>query len=789
MKSRFFAARCPAVECRHDRRECWYADMFDKIASTEAKYEELMASLGTAQVQSDANEYRKQAKTLAEIEPLVQKYREYKTVVAEITSAEELIKGGDPEMRDLALEELNDLNVRKERISDELKLLLVPKDPNDERNVMLEIRAGTGGEEAALFAGDLYRCYTRFAERQRWKIELMSLSEAGHGGIKDVVVSIEGRGAYSRLKYESGVHRVQRVPATEASGRIHTSAATVAVLPEADEIDIQIQDKDIRIDCCCSSGPGGQSVNTTYSAVRITHIPTGIVVSQQDEKSQVKNRAKAMKVLRSRLYEAELQKQNDAIAKERKGQVGTGDRSEKIRTYNFPQSRVTDHRINFTTHQLQTVLDGNLDEMISALTTYYTAEKLARGHGRTEVNIREKINAARARLAAAGIEHGEAGRDANLLARHVLGWDRAMVYSHETDEATAEFCANLRRADRAPRPPRAGRLHPRRAGILEPRLPRHARGADPAAGNGVDRRGVPRAAAGRRCRTGASASPTSAPAAAASRSPSPRSADYVEVVATDISEDALNVAHENAGRHGVSDRIAFREAAYLTGSTDKFDFILANPPYVTEREYQNLAPEVREYEPALALVAGEDGFRDIRQIVDLVDRLPRARRHAVHRDRPRACRRGRRSGGEFSGTAPGGASATTCRTSRASPSSSGRSSRHELPVLQDHRGRDSRVEGLRGRSPDRLQRHQPAGADARAGRAEAARRDAERSHGRLTMIWSARWCGRPRRWRRSAATMVPGYRTVFNCNAQAGQTVFHIHLHVLGGRVMTWPPG
>ena len=240
----------------------------------------------------------------------------------------------------------------------------------------------------------------------------MSLSEAGQGGIKDVVVSIEGRGAYSRLKYESGVHRVQRVPATEASGRIHTSAATVAVLPEADEIDIQIADKDIRIDTFCSSGPGGQSVNTTYSAVRITHIPTGIVVSQQDEKSQVKNRAKAMKVLRSRLYEAELQKQNDAIAKERKGQVGTGDRSEKIRTYNFPQSRVTDHRINFTTHQLQSVLDGNLDELIGALTTYYTAEKLREKSRKREVTLREKISAARARLVAAGIDNGEAGRDA-----------------------------------------------------------------------------------------------------------------------------------------------------------------------------------------------------------------------------------------------------------------------------------------------------------------------------------------------------------------------------------------
>ena len=350
--------------------------MFDKLVSVEGKYEELMASLGTTAVQSDPNEYRKQAKALAEIEPLVQKYREYKAVTKEIAHAEELVKGGDPEMRDLALEELNDLNVQKGRVSDQLKMLLIPKDPNDDRNVMVEIRAGTGGEEAALFASELYRAYTRYAERQRWNVELMSLSEADKGGIKDVVVNIEGKGAYSKLKYESGVHRVQRVPATEASGRIHTSAATVAVLPEADEVDIQIQEKDLRIDTFCSSGPGGQSVNTTYSAVRITHIPTGTVVSQQDEKSQVKNRAKAMKVLRNRLYEAEMQKQHDAIAKERKGQVGTGDRSEKIRTYNFPQSRVTDHRINFTTHQLHSVMDGNLDELIDALSTYYTAEKL-----------------------------------------------------------------------------------------------------------------------------------------------------------------------------------------------------------------------------------------------------------------------------------------------------------------------------------------------------------------------------------------------------------------------------
>jgi peptide chain release factor 1 len=350
--------------------------VFDKLTALEGKYEELTASLGNPAVQGNPNEYRKQAKALAEIEQIVEKYREYRSVETAIKQAEELVNGADADMRELALEELGDLSVKKGTLAGELKILLVPKDPNDERNVLVEIRAGTGGEEAALFAGELYRCYTRYAERQRWRIELMSLSEADHGGIKDVVVNIEGRGAYSKLKYESGVHRVQRVPATEASGRIHTSAATVAVLPEADDIDIQINEKDLRVETFCSSGPGGQSVNTTYSAVRITHIPTGTVVSQQDEKSQIKNRAKALKVLRTRLYEAELQKQQDAIAKERRGQVGSGDRSEKIRTYNFPQSRVTDHRINFTTHQLQSVMDGNLDEIIDALTTHYTAQKL-----------------------------------------------------------------------------------------------------------------------------------------------------------------------------------------------------------------------------------------------------------------------------------------------------------------------------------------------------------------------------------------------------------------------------
>src|SRR5881394_982090 len=349
--------------------------MFDKLAAEEQRYEDLMRRLGTVEVQSDPSEYRKQAKALADVEPLVEKFREYKAIVRDLAETEELAGSGDGDMRELAREELKSLIARRDAALKDLKILLIPKDPNDEKNILVEIRAGTGGDEAALFAGDLFRMYTKFAERQGWRLEVMSTSDTGIGGLKEVIAAIEGRGVYSRLKYESGVHRVQRVPATEASGRIHTSTVTVAVLPEAEDVDVQINEKDLRIDTFCSSGPGGQSVNTTYSAVRITHIPT-VVVSQQDEKSQIKNRAKAMKVLRSRLYEMELRKQQEAIAKDRRSQVGTGERSEKIRTYNFRDNRITDHRVNFTTHQLANVLNGDLSELLEHVITHYQSEKL-----------------------------------------------------------------------------------------------------------------------------------------------------------------------------------------------------------------------------------------------------------------------------------------------------------------------------------------------------------------------------------------------------------------------------
>jgi peptide chain release factor 1 len=348
--------------------------MFEKLLSVESKYEQMMAEMADPAVQADNARFRSHSKALSDMQPLVDKFREYKDVLAQIEATRQMLE--DPDMRELAEQEMADLTAQRDALLADIKILLVPKDPNDAKNIILEIRAGTGGDEAALFAADLFRMYTRYAERHGWKIEMLSMNDSGVGGIKEVIALISGRNVYSRLKYESGVHRVQRVPQTEASGRIHTSTATVAVLPEAEEVDIQINDKDLRIDTFCASGPGGQSVNTTYSAVRLTHIPTGLVVSQQDEKSQVKNRAKAMKVLRSRLYELELQKQQDAIAKDRRSQVGTGERSEKIRTYNFKENRVTDHRIGFTMHQLDAALEGDLDQLIDAATTHFTSEKL-----------------------------------------------------------------------------------------------------------------------------------------------------------------------------------------------------------------------------------------------------------------------------------------------------------------------------------------------------------------------------------------------------------------------------
>jgi peptide chain release factor 1 len=348
--------------------------MFDKLATIEARYELLMNEMADPAIQSDTSRFRSHSKALSEIQPLVERFREYKRVTADIATTEELLK--DPDMRELAQEELKELQARSEALLADIKVLLVPKDPNDAKNVVLEIRAGTGGDEAALFASDLFRMYSRYAERQAWKVDLLNLSETGGGGTKEVIALIEGRNVYSRLKYESGVHRVQRVPTTEASGRIHTSTATVAVLPEAEEVDIQINEKDLRVDTFCSSGPGGQSVNTTYSAVRITHLPTGLVVSQQDEKSQIKNRSKAMKVLRSRLYEMEMRKQQEAIARDRRTQVGTGDRSEKIRTYNFRENRITDHRIGHTMHQLAEALDGQIGELLDTVVSHFQTEKL-----------------------------------------------------------------------------------------------------------------------------------------------------------------------------------------------------------------------------------------------------------------------------------------------------------------------------------------------------------------------------------------------------------------------------
>lgn len=350
--------------------------MFEKLIGVEDRFKELEGLLSDPKVVQDRAAYQKYAREHAELNAIVDVFRAYRQVGRELDDSLELLKDSDPGIKHLAREEIERLGARKQALEEELKQLLIPRDPLDAKNVLIEIRAGTGGDEAGLFAGDLFRMYTRYAEARRWKIEIMDLHATGVGGIKEIVALVKGKDAYSRLKYESGTHRVQRVPQTETQGRIHTSAVTVAVLPEAEEVEVQIDPNDLRIDVFRSSGPGGQSVNTTDSAVRITHLPTGLVVSCQDEKSQHKNKAKAMKVLRARLLDKMTQDQDDERSRDRKSQVGSGDRSERIRTYNYPQGRVTDHRIGLTLYRLESILQGDIDEIVDTLITFHQSQAL-----------------------------------------------------------------------------------------------------------------------------------------------------------------------------------------------------------------------------------------------------------------------------------------------------------------------------------------------------------------------------------------------------------------------------
>jgi len=350
--------------------------MFDRLDQLEARYEDLGLQLSDPKIVNDQENYRKVSKQHRDMQPTVEKFRDFRKLRDAVADTRAMLTESDPDLREMAQAELDDLEPKLATTEEELKVLLLPKDPNDDKNVVLELRAGTGGDEASLFVAEVFRMYLRFAEQHKWKVEILSQTDSDVGGLKDITAIMEGQGVYAQMKYESGVHRVQRVPATETQGRVHTSAITVAVLPEAEEVDVKIENKDLRIDTFCSSGPGGQSVNTTYSAIRITHLPTNTVVSCQDEKSQIKNREKAMRVLRSRLYEVEAERLHQIQAKERKQQIGSGDRSEKIRTYNFPQNRLTDHRIGLTNHQLAMVMEGQLQPTIDALIAHDTAERL-----------------------------------------------------------------------------------------------------------------------------------------------------------------------------------------------------------------------------------------------------------------------------------------------------------------------------------------------------------------------------------------------------------------------------